>query len=225
LSDWLKLLEYLNSDWEEDLELRRFTSEYIFKMTNESVFWSSKHQKTVILFFCEVKYMTLMKATKKVMWMQKLLKELKLKRFKTVTIQIDNQKAIVLTKNSEFHVCTKHIDIYHHFIREVEFCRLIYLDYILTNNMAINRLTKSLLTLKFIHFTNFMSLISQWKALWSNDMTLEFKTQETSVQIESEAWHIFLNFISKESVPSFSISLLLKWAEKVCQTFSLVFLP
>ncbi len=93
--------------------------------------------------------------------MKKLLKELKLKRFETVTIQMNNQKAIALTKNSEFHVCMKHIDIHHHFIREVEFCRLIYLDYILTSNIIINRLTKSLLTLKFIHFTNLMSLISQ----------------------------------------------------------------
>jgi len=69
-----------------------------------------------------------------------------------------------------------------------------------------------------------MSLISQWKALWSNDMTLKFKTQEALIQIESEAWHIFLNSMSKESVPSFSISLLSKQAEKVCQTFSLILL-
>ncbi len=67
LSDQLKLLKYLNSDWEKDLELRRFTSEYIFKMINESVFWSLKCQKTVILFFYEVKYMILTETTKKVM--------------------------------------------------------------------------------------------------------------------------------------------------------------
>ncbi len=137
---------------------------------------------------------------------------------------MNNQRAIVLTKNSEFHVYTKHIDIHHHFIREVKFCRLIHLNYISTNNMIINRLIKSLLTLKFTHFMNLMNLISQWKALWSNDMILEFKTQEALIQIRSEAWHIFLDFMSKESVSSFSISLLSKWAEKMCQTFSLVFL-
>jgi len=65
LSDWLKLLEYLDSDWGKDLELRRFTSEYIFKMINESVFWSLKHQKTVVLFSYKVKYMILIKTTKK----------------------------------------------------------------------------------------------------------------------------------------------------------------
>ncbi len=55
----------------------------------------------------------------------------------------------------------KHIDIYHHFIKEVKFYRLIHLNYILINNMTADRLIKLLLTLKFIYFMNFMSLISQ----------------------------------------------------------------
>ncbi len=74
---------------------------------------------------------------------------------------MNNQKAIVLTKNSEFYICIKYINIYHHFIREVEFCRLIHLNYILINDMTVNELTKSLLTLKFTYFTNLMNLISQ----------------------------------------------------------------
>ena len=86
MSDQLKLLKYLNSDWEENLELRRFTSEYVFKMINESVFWSLKCQKIIILFSYKVKYMILIKTTKKAVWMQKLLKELELKRFRTVII-------------------------------------------------------------------------------------------------------------------------------------------
>jgi len=74
---------------------------------------------------------------------------------------MNNQKTIALIKNSEFHVKTKHIDIYHYFIREIEFYEFIHLDYILTSNIAVNRLTKSLLTLKFTYFTNLMNLISQ----------------------------------------------------------------
>ena len=86
LSEQLKLLKYLDLNWGENLESRRFTSEYIFKIINESVFWSSKCQKIIILFFYEVKYMTLTETTKKAVWIKKLLKELKLKRFETVTI-------------------------------------------------------------------------------------------------------------------------------------------
>ncbi len=74
---------------------------------------------------------------------------------------MNNQKTIVLIKNFEFYVYTKHIDIHHYFIREVKFYRLIHLDYILINDMIVNRLTKSLLILKFTYFINLMSLISQ----------------------------------------------------------------
>jgi len=74
---------------------------------------------------------------------------------------MNNQKIIVLTKNSEFYAYTKHIDIHHHFIREVKSHRLIYLNYILINDIITDKLTKSLLTLKFTYFINLMSLISQ----------------------------------------------------------------
>ncbi len=74
---------------------------------------------------------------------------------------MNNQRAIALIKNLKFYVRTKHIDIHHYFIREVKFCRLIHFNYIFTSNIIINRLTKSLLILKFTHFTNLMNLISQ----------------------------------------------------------------
>jgi len=73
---------------------------------------------------------------------------------------MNNQKAIALIKNSEFHIRTKYIDIYHYFIRDVEFCRLIHLNYIFISDIIVNRLIKSLLTLKFIHFINLINLIN-----------------------------------------------------------------
>ncbi len=73
---------------------------------------------------------------------------------------MNNQKIIALIKNSEFYIRIKHIDIHHHFIRKVKSYRFIHLNYILTNNIVINRLTKSLLTLKFIHFINLINLIN-----------------------------------------------------------------
>jgi len=116
----LKLLGYSDSDWAGDVDLRKSTSGYVFQLANGPVSWSSKRQKTVALSFCEAEYMALMKATKEAVWMQGLLKELGLKGFDSVVIRMDNQGAIALAKNPEFHACTKHIDICHHYIREVE---------------------------------------------------------------------------------------------------------
>lgn len=81
--------------------------------------------------------------------MKRLLKELKLKRFDSVTIYMNNQRTISLTKNLEFHVCMKHINIHHHYIREVELMILIYLNYVSTNDMMTDRLTNPLSALKF----------------------------------------------------------------------------
>ncbi len=109
--------------------------------------------------------MILTETIKKAVWMQKLLKELKLKRFKTVIIQINNQKTIVLIKNSEFYIYMKHINIHYHFIKEVKSHRFIHLNYILISNIIVNRLTKLLLTLKFIYFINLINLINHWQRL------------------------------------------------------------
>ena len=57
--------------------------------------------------------------------MQGLLKELGLKGFDSVVIRMDNQGAIALAKNPEFHACIKHIDIHHHYIREVKLTDII----------------------------------------------------------------------------------------------------
>ncbi len=73
---------------------------------------------------------------------------------------MNNQKAITLIKNLKFHVRMKHIDIHYYFIREVKSHRLIHLNYILTSDIVINRLIKSLLTLKFTYFINLISLIN-----------------------------------------------------------------
>jgi len=92
--------------------------------------------------------------------MKRLLKELGLKRFDSVTICINNQKTISLTKNSEFHACMKHIDIHHHYIREVELTALIYLNYVSTNDMVADELIKPLSALKFTQFVDLINLIS-----------------------------------------------------------------
>lgn len=73
--------------------------------------------------------------------MRGLLRELGLEGFDSVTIRMDNQGAIALAKNPEFPARTKHINIRHHFIREVESTGLIRLDYVPTNDIAADGLT------------------------------------------------------------------------------------
>jgi len=52
------------------------------------------------------------------MWLVRLLAELKGEEASTVALKIDNQSAIVLSRNPVFHDHNKHIDIRYHFIHE-----------------------------------------------------------------------------------------------------------
>jgi hypothetical protein len=75
--------------------------------------------------------------------LNKVRPELGLQAQATV-IYYDNQGAITLAKNPQFHAYTKHIDIQHYFVREKVNKRLVQLKYIDTNKQVTNGLTKAL---------------------------------------------------------------------------------
>ncbi len=64
----------------------------------------------------------------------------------------DNQNAIVLIKNFQFHARIKHIDIQIHFIKEKVIEKFIDLTYVSIDQMIIDDLTKSLVKNKFVQF-------------------------------------------------------------------------
>jgi hypothetical protein len=61
-----------------------------------------------------------------------------------ITIRSDNQSSIALSQQPGHHVRTKHIDIRHHFIRELVASDAIDLTYISTESMIADMFTKPL---------------------------------------------------------------------------------
>lgn len=57
---------------------------------------------------------------------------------------VDNQSAIKLVKNSEYHKRTKHIDIKYHFIREKLEEKVFRLEYVSTEDQMADVFTKPL---------------------------------------------------------------------------------
>uniref|UniRef100_A0A1Y1NFD6 Copia protein n=1 Tax=Photinus pyralis TaxID=7054 RepID=A0A1Y1NFD6_PHOPY len=57
-------------------------------------------------------------ATKEVLWLRSFLNEIGEDVTSATPLLVDNQSAIRLIKNPEFHKRTKHIDTKYHFIRE-----------------------------------------------------------------------------------------------------------
>ncbi len=90
----------------------------MFKISGAAVSWRSKKKSCVALSTAEAEYMALASATQEAVWMRKLLADLQNKTEKTTVIFEDNQSAIFMAKNPQYHGCAKHIDIKYHFIRD-----------------------------------------------------------------------------------------------------------
>ena len=59
-------VKYIDVDWKENRNTRRFTFEYIFNVKNEIISWSFKCQSIVILFIYEVEYINQIQTIKEI---------------------------------------------------------------------------------------------------------------------------------------------------------------
>ena len=81
--------------------------------------WSAKHQEIISLLTTESEYVAATYAAKEALWLHSIISQLFSVSLNRTTLFSDNQSAIALTKEHQYHGCTKHIDIQFHFIRWV----------------------------------------------------------------------------------------------------------
>ena len=93
------------------------------------------------------KYLALTEAVKKGLWLKQLMKDLGINQ-SIVKIYYDNKSTIHLSKNTQFHSRTKHIDIKFHFVRERIETREIKVLKVHTLDNIADMLTKHILKLK-----------------------------------------------------------------------------
>ena len=94
--------------------------------------------------------MALANATQEAIWMRQLTTDLKNGPDKPIIIFEDNQSAMCIAKNPQFHGRTKHIEIKYHFTREQVKNGTIELQYCRTEEMIADMFTKGLLKEKFV---------------------------------------------------------------------------
>jgi hypothetical protein len=140
----MELTGFSDADWAGDLDSRRSTTGYLFKFGDFPVCWKSKRQPTVALSTAEAEYMSLASAGQTAIWFRQLLADLGFRQDKATVIFEDNQGCIAMAKNPVSHERTKHIDIKYHFIRELVSNETIKIEYLSTEDMEADILTKSL---------------------------------------------------------------------------------
>ena len=90
-----------------------------------------------------------MDTTQEAIWLQNLHREIGVEIAPT-QIYGDNQSVLVIVKNPQYHKCTKHFDIKHHYIQEKVNNQTIILNYCPTEDMTANIFTKPLAKAKFL---------------------------------------------------------------------------
>jgi hypothetical protein len=140
----IKVIGYTDADWGSNPVDRKSISGYSYMLGGAAISWSSKKQPTVALSSTEAEYIAATHATRQAVWLRQLLHELFVPQENPTQLLMDNQSAIALTRDAQFHPRTKHIDIQYHFIREKLGDGAIYITYCPTHDMKADLLTKSL---------------------------------------------------------------------------------
>ena len=92
-------------------EDRRAVSGYAFIVDGGAVSWSTKRQEIISLSTTESEYIAATHAAKEVLWLRSLITQVFGPLTQATTLFSDNQSAIALAKDHQYHPCTKHIDV------------------------------------------------------------------------------------------------------------------
>ena len=133
-------------------EDRQAISGYVFLIDGGAVSWSSKCQEIISLSTTKSEYMAATHAAKEALWLHSFIGELFTPLAESITLFSDNQSAIALTKDHQYHARTKHIDIRFHFIHWIIEEGKLCLIYCPTANMVADTLMKALPSPKVKHF-------------------------------------------------------------------------
>jgi len=91
-------------------------------------------------------------------WLRTFLAETHLYRSPITNIMADNQSAIALSRNPEFHKRTKHFNVKFHYQRSVLDAGEIDLQYVPTEEQAADGLTKPLGPTAFVKFCSLLGI-------------------------------------------------------------------
>ena len=143
------LAGYSDADWAGNADDRKSTSGGCFYLGNNLVSWFSKKQNSISLSTAEAEYIAAGSCCTQLLWMKQMLEDCGIFQ-DTLIVYCDNTSAINISKNLVQHSRTKHIDIRHHFIRELVENKSVVIEHVATDMQLADIFTKALDASRFI---------------------------------------------------------------------------
>lgn len=140
----ISLTAYSDADFAMDLDDRKSRTGYILFVNHGPVFWASRKQASCASSTTEAEYLAASSTTKEIIWHRRLLTSLGKTPLSPTPLFTDNQSALRLIKNPEFHPRTKHIDVQYHVIREAFLVNILLPSFVSSHDQLADIFTKAL---------------------------------------------------------------------------------
>ena len=113
------LEQFADSDWGTDKATRKSQTGHCLFAYGNLISWDSSRQQVVSLSSTEAEYVAMTSAIKDGLYFRNLIGEVYGRKYVAVGLKDDNQGAIFMALNDVNNSRIKHIDIRHHFIRDI----------------------------------------------------------------------------------------------------------
>ena len=114
------LQTYADANYVGNLDDRKSRSSCVVLLNKVPIMWLSRKQLCTATSTIESKYIDASLASKETVWVQRLLSDIGLAQTCATPLHSNNQSAIRVIHNPEYHKRTKHIEIHYHVVWEIQ---------------------------------------------------------------------------------------------------------
>ncbi|GJX60526.1 ribonuclease H-like domain-containing protein [Tanacetum coccineum] len=165
------LSAYSDADWQKCVVTRKSIIRYCVFIIGSLVSCKSKKQNTLSTLSTEAEYRDLASVTSEVIWVLKILKDLKCENLLHASLYCDTNSTIKIVVNPVFHERTKHLEIDLHFVREIFLSGVIKIVKVDSTNQIANILTNGLDTVLHKKLVEKLGMVDVYQVFRSDNGT------------------------------------------------------
>ncbi|KAG5866675.1 hypothetical protein JTB14_029644 [Gonioctena quinquepunctata] len=152
-----ELKTFSDTDRGGDDTTGRSTTGVLSMYADEAISWYSQRQTSVAISSTEAEIVTASEAAREIVWFKRLFEQIIVLRA-VPTLMVDNEAAIKLSENPEYHRRTKHIHIRHSFVHELVLDSFIQVEKVSSEDQLADIMTKLLFKPRLQMLRNAMGL-------------------------------------------------------------------